>query len=1596
MRDLLRNPSVFWSWRMVVLGLGWLLVTSAVHANWVASIADGSRPASAEGVSLSKDAKSPSATSPDGGVTTEEGVATAGIVHRFERQALTRTYFSEGTAVGDLNGDGHPDVVYGPHWYAGPDFKQGREIYPAKPQPMSGYADHFFAWIRDFNADGWNDVLVVGFPGTPAYVYENPGKSLQTATQWTKHEVFDWVSNESPAFADLTGDGLPELICTREGMYGYAVPSFKDFQPWTFRRISGKVTTDKFGHALGFGDIDGDQQNDLLTKDGWFRNPGPDKDVLWTFHPFSFCEPGGADMHAYDVNGDGLNDVITSLDAHAFGLVWWEQQRDSAGKISFQRHLIMGSQPSENPYGVCFSELHSVQMADMNGDGLKDLVTGKTYWSHHRQSPKWDAGPVVYWFELRRGEQGVEWIPHLADDRAGIGRQIVIADVDGNQTPDLVTGGMLGCHVLRHQAEELSGLAYMAAQPKPRRPLKEDLSGIDAAGYMTVPEGFQVQLAAAEPEIHQPVAMAFDHRGRLWVAEAYTYPIRAKEGEGLDKIVILEDTDHDGKFDTRKQFIEGLNLVSGLEVGFGGVWVGAAPYLMFIPDANGDDVPDAQPKILLDGFGYQDTHETLNTFNWGPDGWLYGCHGVFTHSKVGVPGTPDAERTPLNAAVWRYHPIRHQFEVFAWGTSNPWGVDFNDYGQAFATACVIPHLYHIVQGGHYQRQAGEHFNRHVYADIQTIADHLHYAGNIGDHAWWGHEPDIQTDTSDAGGGHAHCGAMVYLGDNWPQRYRNQIFFNNIHGNRVNMDRLYREGSGYIGKHGDDLLMANDRWFRGINLRCGPDGSVYLIDWYDRNACHRVNPEIWDRTNGRIYNIAYGVPERNAVDLGQQDDAALAKLAWHANDWYVRVSRRVLQERAAQGKLNAAAVQNELGKLLASEDDTRVLRGMWLGHATGLLQQPQLLNLLQHSSPYVNAWSVQLLCELPEQISGQVSDELGKVAQGQQSDPIVRLYLASALQRLPQPQRWSVIEALAAKGEDAKDRNLPLLLWYGLEPLVVSDPARAMRLVQSSQLPQLRQFIVRRAAADAVALNAVIGELARWSPELQQLALEQINQALEGRVNVAQPEAWQTAYEILAKSDQPVIRDQALRLAVAFGDQRAFPALRGMLADGQRPIAERQRALEILVKGRDKDLADSLFVAMETPELQSAAIRAMAAVADPRTPRKLLAAWPRLVAAGREDAIATLVSRAGFAQQLLDAIDSGDVSRTDVHAFHVRQMVSLGDEPLVERISKSWGKVGTSTEDQQLAIAKFQSLLTGDLLAEADTSHGRLMFNKHCSACHQLFGAGEKVGPDLTGSNRADLNYILENLVAPNAVVGKDYQMTLLQLLDGRVVSGLILKETDSALTLKTINDTVVIALDEVEDRKLSDLSLMPNGLLDSLAAEEVRDLVAYLASPVQVPLRGPRPEFDSTSGKVPGAIEGETMKVLEKSRGNAGRQDMAPFPKDRWSGRDHLWWTGAREGDRLVLEFEVPAAGRFELEAVMTKARDYAIVQLAIDDQPLGTAVDLFHTPDVITTGLVSLGARELTAGVHRLQVEIIGKHPEAAPGYMFGLDFIRLKPAAN
>jgi hypothetical protein len=393
------------------------------------------------------------------------------VIHTFERRQLTDVYYSEGIAAGDLNRDGHVDIVYGPYWFAGPTFQEKREIYPAKPQPTEKYADHFFAWIYDLNGDGWNDIVTAGFPGTPAYAYQNPGIGGLDRS-WPRHQVFDKVSNESPHFTNLVGDDRPEMVCTREGFFGYATfqPGHA-FEAWTFHPISARVAPAPFGHGLGVGDVNGDGRMDVLMKDGWFEQPRtPAGDGPWTFHPVRFTSSGGADMHAYDVDGDGDNDVITSLTAHDFGLAWFEQLApDGTGgsnEPSFRAHTIMGDRPAQNRYGLGFSELHSVKLADIDGDGLKDIVTGKTYYSHHTQSPMWDAGAVVYWFRLVRTQGGVDWVPYKADGDSGIGRQLVVHDINGDGLPDLAAGGMKGANVLLHRREAVTAERWRAAQPR--------------------------------------------------------------------------------------------------------------------------------------------------------------------------------------------------------------------------------------------------------------------------------------------------------------------------------------------------------------------------------------------------------------------------------------------------------------------------------------------------------------------------------------------------------------------------------------------------------------------------------------------------------------------------------------------------------------------------------------------------------------------------------------------------------------------------------------------------------------------------------------------------------------------------------------------------------------------------------------------------------------------------------------------------------------------------------------------------------------------------------------------------------------------------
>lgn len=585
------------------------------------------------------------------------------------------------------------------------------------------------------------------------------------------------------------------------------------------------------------------------------------------------------------------------------------------------------------------------------------------------------------------------------------------------------------------------------AQPIVEKPF----TPLEAAKTMQVPKGFNVTLFAGEPDIKQPIAFCIDDRGRLWVAEANNYP--DKKAGKKDRIIILDDTDGDGRHDKRIVFYDKLEYVSGIEVGFGGVWVMSIPNFYFIPDADYNGVPDGEPVVLLDGFGtHANSHTIANGFAWGPDGWLYGTHGITNWSLPGKPGTPKEKRRRFEGGVWRYHPVRHVWEPFAIGTTNPWGVDWNEYGHAFVCNCVNPHLFHIIQGAHYEPARNRPTGRFAYERIPTIADHLHFTNTKTIRA------GIGTPEEDAaGGGHAHSGTMIYLGDNWPAKYRGDVFMNNIHGRRINHDRLARKGSGYAASHAPDVMRARDPWFVGVTLAYGPDGGVYVSDFSDTGECHHTRNT--QKHTGRIYKITFGKPKPWKGDIGKLNILELVKLQSHPNEWFARHARRVLHERQANTSVLAKTLKSSRSVPLR-------LRALWALRVTGNLDEKKLEGLLQDSSEHLRAWAIQLLCE-NRKPSEAARAEFARMAHEDKS-PLVRLYLASAMQRLLLKQRVPVLAHLLAHTEDKDDQNLPLMYWYATEPVVAADRVAAVKLLTACQIPKVRQFITHRMATGRAA------------------------------------------------------------------------------------------------------------------------------------------------------------------------------------------------------------------------------------------------------------------------------------------------------------------------------------------------------------------------------------------------------------------------------------------------------------------------------------------------------------------------------------------------
>ncbi len=913
----------------------------------------------------------------------------------------------------------------------------------------------------------------------------------------------------------------------------------------------------------------------------------------------------------------------------------------------------------------------------------------------------------------------------------------------------------------------------------------------EALKMLKLPEGFKATLFAAEPDVQNPIGMAWDARGRMWVAENYTYAERAKRFDlGLkDRVIILEDKDWDGVAETRKVFTEDVQMLTSVEVGRDGVWLMCPPQVLFIPDRNHDDIPDGEPEVVIDGFtvAKDNYHNFSNGLRFGPDGWLYGRCGHSCPGRLGVPGTPDEKRVPMKGGIWRYHPEKKIVEVLTHGTTNPWGHDWDKDGEMFFINTVTGHLWHLMQGAHLMDSSKE--NPLVYEKLDTIADHYHYDRS----GSWTESRGGKANS--LGGGHAHIGMMIYQAEQWPAKYRNKLFTLNMHGRRANVERLERNGSGYVGKHEPDVFLSDDPWFRGIEISTGPDGSGFILDWSDTGECHDSTGV--HRTSGRIFRISHGEVKKPETPF-----------AWR-KPW-------------PKADLNAA---NEHARALAIRELTQF-------------------------SP---------IDAITGPMAGAVYPELGfdavKMAKEEKSS-FVRLTLASTLQRLPVAKRAELGAALLAHAEDANDPFLPYLVWYGISPLAKDDPAALVRLAKDCTWPKTLRWMARSLATQPEALNKL---LAQAKVEQTEFILEGMADAFKGIRKAAKPEAWEgfvakatgadperakarTRYAEPAKAGTTkqataeTTKQMVQELSILFGDGRALDDVKKLALDEKADLTARESALKTLIENRPDDLREICLQLLEVRGLNAVAVRGLALFNDPEIGQKLAGSYRKFSPGDRPTVIDALVSRPAFAKVLLKEMAAGKIPRADLSAFHARQINAFKDEALTKQLVEVWGELRESAADKKELIEKVKAQLTPAVLAKANLSQGRMLFSLICGSCHTMYGQGGKIGPDLTGSGRANLDYLLENIADPSGVVSADFRMSQLTHKDGRVLSGVVTESNARTITLRTMTETLTLDRADIVKQETSPLSMMPEGLLLAFQPDQVRDLIAYLMHPVQVPL----------------------------------------------------------------------------------------------------------------------------------------------------------------
>lgn len=922
-----------------------------------------------------------------------------------------------------------------------------------------------------------------------------------------------------------------------------------------------------------------------------------------------------------------------------------------------------------------------------------------------------------------------------------------------------------------------------------------------------LPGGFSARLFAGEPEVQQPICMDFDDRGRLWVAENYSYSGGPYETKLRDRIIILEDRDGDGQHDRRTVFWDKGFMLTSLAWGFGGVWILNDGTLSFLSDKNGDDVPDGEPIVKLDGWSMECGHNFVSGLMWGPDGWLYGRHGIVDTSYPGVPGTPKEDRVSMNCGIWRYHPVRQEVEVLCNGTTNPWGLDYNQDGQFFMTNNVQGHLWHVIPGARFRRMYGQDFNPHAYELMDMTADHYHWDTKTK----WNESRDGVA--NDLGGGHSHVGGLIYEGENFPDQYRGRIFMCNTHGRRVNVNRLDALGSGYVGKREPDFMIVKNAWFRGVDIKMGPDATLFVADWSDNGECH--DHDGVHRTSGRIYRISYGTPSKVVSPA-----------------WTKRRTARINLEQASSGKKIFETPKLDFERLSPLE-----LMGV---EAMGL-NETTLAQIHAESLTRTRGWTLVQAIQLSSQSAERRVRHFQALSQlsATRQPANVLLSLVGVLQKFEPTERWQLAATILGCAENAQtiagDTNLTLMTWYGMEPVVGNEGA--LRLLNGNT--RLQQFAVRRLAHEmdrtpdvASKTLSFIGRMAssRLVSDESNAAklLDAFKLGLAGRARVQPPNDWPIIERELRACKNPEVTLAVDSLAVLFGDGAALEDLRKLAANGSGDAVAREQAIANLAQAKDAQSVSILLNLISDRAVGDAAIKALSSFDHPNTAKELLKRFNGFKDGNKDLALDTLTSRGPYAHELIEAMESGRVDARDLKASHVRQLQSFGNKRIDSVLAAKWGVVQATPEARLSAIEKWKKQLTSETLAIANREKGAAIFKTACANCHKLYGEGKTIAPDLTGANRGNLEYLLMNVIDPSSVVPKQFTTSVVALKEGRVITGVVVSQTDTNLVIQTDKEQLTVPRSEIDQMRNTGKSLMPDGILDAMTAEQVRDLFGFM------------------------------------------------------------------------------------------------------------------------------------------------------------------------